>query len=279
MRSKVIKYSIIINLLLIFVVWMIITNITIETTYYKVYSDNLPTSFDGYRIAQVSDLHNMEFGSNNSRLIKALKKSNPNIIVITGDLIDSNNHNVSVSLDFAKKAMNIADCYYVTGNHEGKVSSSIYNELEEGLISLGVTLLHDCEEILEYNGEIISLVGIDDPDFGGFSISNNMQVEVLNSLSTVDTYKILLSHRPEFFYEYSNSDYDLVLTGHAHGGQIRIPFVGGVIAPHQGFFPKYDAGEFCKNETTMIVSRGVGNSIVPIRFNNTPEVVVIELLS
>ena len=92
-----------------------------------------------------------------------------------------------------------------------------------------------------------------------------------------DTFTLLLSHRPELFEVYTENNIDLALTGHAHGGQIRLPFVGGVIAPHQGFFPEYDGGLYIKEETSMVVSRGIGNSIFPFRFNNRPEVVLIEL--
>jgi predicted MPP superfamily phosphohydrolase len=99
----------------------------------------------------------------------------------------------------------------------------------------------------------------------------------LNSLSSFEGYNILLSHRPEEFDIYANSKYDLVLTGHAHGGQVRIPFIGGLVAPNQGLFPEYDSGIFTSNNTTMVVSRGIGNSIIKLRVNNRPEIVLIEL--
>ena len=102
----------------------------------------------------------------------------------------------------------------------------------------------------------------------------------LNNLAdTESSYIILLSHRPELFESYVSCNIDLVLSGHAHGGQFRLPFIGGLIAPDQGIFPKYDAGLFTNGSTNMIVSRGLGNSIIPIRFNNRPEVIVIELLN
>ena len=100
----------------------------------------------------------------------------------------------------------------------------------------------------------------------------------LNTLMEQETaYAILLSHRPELFETYAACGVDLVLSGHAHGGQFRLPFIGGLIAPNQGLFPKYDAGLFTDGNTNMIVSRGIGNSIIPIRFNNRPEIVLLEL--
>ena len=101
----------------------------------------------------------------------------------------------------------------------------------------------------------------------------------LADMSLTDDYCVLLSHRPETFGAYVNKNIDLVLSGHAHGGQFRLPFIGGIIAPNQGFFPKYDAGTYTENNTTMIVSRGLGNSVIPVRFNNRPEIVSVELIS
>lgn len=105
-----------------------------------------------------------------------------------------------------------------------------------------------------------------------------MMENTLNSMNVTDSYCVLLSHRPEAFESYATQDIDLVLSGHAHGGQFRLPFIGGIVAPNQGFFPKYDSGMFSNNNTTMIVSRGLGNSIISIRFNNRPELVMVELI-
>jgi predicted MPP superfamily phosphohydrolase len=127
---------------------------------------------------------------------------------------------------------------------------------------------------LQRKGHTISLIGIDDPAFQTESVSH-----VLQKLTAEDSYTILLSHRPELFDTYVKNGIDLAFTGHAHGGQFRLPFVGGVIAPHQGFFPKYDSGLYTKNTTNMLVSRGVGNSMIPMRFNNRPEIIVVELRS
>ena len=133
---------------------------------------------------------------------------------------------------------------------------------------------------LTKGSETIQIAGLDDPDFTERDtyIQDSMVQTKISNLSLSDEYCILLSHRPELFAEYVSEEVDLVLSGHAHGGQFRLPFIGGVIAPDQGLFPKYDAGKYSKNHTTMIVSRGIGNSIIPVRINNRPEIVIVELV-
>lgn len=141
----------------------------------------------------------------------------------------------------------------------------------------GVTVLHDSEILLERNGVFVSLIGMDDPSYAAQNSGSLNVDQRITELTAKESYTILLSHRPELFRLYSEAGIDLVLSGHAHGGQFRLPFVGGLVAPDQGFFPEYDAGQYSDGGTNMIVSRGIGNSIIPIRFNNRPEVVLIEL--
>lgn len=191
-----------------------------------------------------------------------------------------NHTNIDTALDFAKNAVQIAPIYYVNGNHEAALSQ--YDELKTGLKSVGVTVLEDETINLEHNGGIITLVGLSDPNFAirndVFDETPAMVATILNSLMENENgYTILLSHRPELFETYVSCGVDLVLSGHAHGGQFRLPLIGGLVAPDQGFFPKYDAGLYTDNDTNMVVSRGIGNSIIPVRFNNRPEVVLIEL--
>ncbi len=203
----------------------------------------------------------------------------PDIIVITGDMIDSRNTKVDAALSFAEQAVKIAPCYYVTGNHEARVDE--YSDLKDGLLELGVIVLEDARVEIELSGETITLIGVDDPSFQTdylFGDDETVMKSKLDELtSKEDSYTILLSHRPELFDTYVESGVDIVFSGHAHGGQFRIPFVGGVVAPNQGVFPKYDAGIYANGNTNMVVSRGVGNSIIPFRVNNRPEVILIEL--
>ena len=177
--------------------------------------------------------------------------------------------------------MEIAPCYYVTGNHEARVSE--YYELRDGLIEQGVVVLDDERIELELSGKTIALLGVNDPSFQTdylFGDSETVMQGKLQEISDEENeFTILLSHRPELFGVYADSNMDLVLSGHAHGGQFRLPFVGGLVAPNQGLFPKYDAGLYTEENTNMIVSRGIGNSILPFRFNNRPEVILIDLYS
>ena len=194
-------------------------------------------------------------------------------------MIDSRNTKVDVALNFAEQAVKIAPCYYVTGNHEARVDE--YSDLKVGLIELGVTVLEDAKTQIVLSGESITLVGVDDPSFQTdylFGDDETVMNSELNELiNEEDGYVILLSHRPELFDTYVENKVDLVFSGHAHGGQFRIPFIGGVVAPNQGVFPKYDAGIFTEGNTNMVVSKGVGNSIIPFRVCNRPEVILIEL--
>ena len=260
------------------VIWIAWGNSALMVNEIKITNDKIPQSFEGFRIAQVSDLHNAELGKDNNKLIEKLNECEPDIIVLTGDLIDSNHTNLEVALSFARKAVKIAPCYFVTGNHEAWVGSQ-YEELKTSLENAGVTVLQDEAIELNYGDECIQLIGLNDPDFSERDsfLSESILETKLSQVNISNGFTILLSHRPEHFNVYQNKNIDLVLSGHAHGGQFRLPFLGGVIAPNQGLFPKYDAGIYTENGTTMIVSRGIGNSIIPVRINNRPEIIIIEL--
>ena len=268
------------GMILILILWTAWGNTALELNTYTIHSRELPDAFDGYRIAQVSDLHNAEFGAGNQRLLEMLREAEPDMIAITGDLIDSRRTDLAVALAFAEEAVQIAPCYYVSGNHEARVSE--YQELKAGLAAAGVTVLDDAQVKIEVSGESITVIGVNDPSFSADYLSGDAAVidQKLSELVAEDPgFTLLLSHRPELFDIYVAHDMDLVLTGHAHGGQFRLPLIGGLVAPNQGLFPKYDAGLYSEGNTNMIVSRGIGNSIIPVRFNNRPEVVLIELES
>ena len=268
------------GMILILILWTAWGNTALELNTYTIHSRELSDAFDGYRIAQVSDLHNAEFGAGNQRLLEMLREAEPDMIAITGDLIDSRRTDLAVALAFAKEAVQIAPCYYVSGNHEARVSE--YQELKAGLAAAGVTVLDDTQVKIEVSGESITVIGVNDPSFSADYLSGDAAVidQKLSELVAEEPgFTLLLSHRPELFDTYVAHDIDLVLSGHAHGGQFRLPLIGGLVAPNQGLFPKYDAGLYSEGNTNMIVSRGIGNSIIPVRFNNRPEVVLIELES
>lgn len=259
-------------------VWLWWGNSALQMHHINIANKKIPTSFQGYRIVHLSDLHNAQFGDDNEKLLSMISKENPDMIAISGDLIDSRKTNVSIALDFLEKAQKIAPCYYVNGNHEA--ASSEYESLKKKMKALGITVLEDEKTILKKGKESITLMGLQDPAFTSdylFTDTKETALENLMSDKKSEDYTILLSHRPELFLKYADAQVDLVLSGHAHGGQIRLPFLGGIVAPNQGLFPKYDGGVYTHEKTTMIVSRGLGNSILPLRINNRPEIIVIDL--
>lgn len=276
--KKKLRWMIVLIIVIAILVWMIWGNITVGVTRYSVENERLPAVFDHYKIAVVSDLHNAELGEDNKRLVSAIEKEKPDMIAITGDLVDSGRTDIGVAENLIRQLAMIAPCYYVTGNHEAWIGEQ-YQKLEKILLNEGVVILHDQSVSMTKNDEIIQIVGLDDPDFTDrdSSIQESMLERKLEEMELTGEFCILLSHRPEVFNTYVAENIDLVLCGHAHGGQFRIPGVGGLVAPNQGLLPKYDAGEYSENNTTMIVSRGIGNSVIPVRINNRPEIVVVEL--
>lgn len=278
-KKKFIVLAAIVAILILLIIWIAYGNTDLEIYKYNVKSEDIPSEFDNFRIVQISDLHNAEFGENNEKLLLMLKQADADIIAITGDMIDSRNTDIDVAISFAQKAVNIAPVYYVNGNHESRVLGE-YEKLKQGLIDAGVTILENSSVDITVGDETITLVGINDPTFCMEFVDDTMEQNIAHQLVNVipdnDNYKVLLAHRPEYFDVYAGN-VDLVLSGHAHGGQFRIPFIGGLVAPGQGFFPEYYEGSHIKENTEMIVSRGIGNSIIPFRINNKPEIIVAEL--
>lgn len=278
-KKKFIVLAAIVAILILLIIWIAYGNTDLEIYKYNVKSEDIPSEFDNFRIVQISDLHNAEFGENNEKLLLMLKQADADIIAITGDMIDSRNTDIDVAISFAQKAVNIAPVYYVNGNHESRVLGE-YEKLKQGLTDAGVTILENSSADITIGDEAITLIGINDPTFRMDIVDDTMEQNIAHQLVNVipdnDNYKVLLAHRPEYFDVYAGN-VDLVLSGHAHGGQFRIPFIGGLVAPGQGFFPEYYEGSHIKENTEMIVSRGIGNSIIPFRINNKPEIIVAEL--
>lgn len=266
MKKKYILITILLLLQTIVFVWF--NNQFIEVTKYDIYSKKVNQDLT---IVHISDLHNTSFGKNNYRLINKIKKSHPDIITITGDLIDANHTDVDVAIKLIENIISIAPIYYVTGNHEAWAIDE-YQELKTRMEDLGVIVLDNKSVNVMIDDTEITINGIDDANM----INVRNELDKLHYAS--DNFVLLLSHRPELFEEYINRGIDLVLSGHAHGGQFRIPIIGGLVAPNQGLFPEYTAGLFeSPDATKMIISRGLGNSIIPIRINNNPELVVIAI--
>lgn len=250
--------------------WLLWGNLRFQTTRITLPASRLPAAFDGYTIALVADLHNHPWGD---RLTDAIRRENPDLIALCGDLIDSFRTNTDTAAAFAKEAVKIAPVYYVTGNHEACAAQTpaLLRALEEA----GVTVLNDAWQTLSRGGETIRIAGVRDPAYrGGRQAATEA---ALRYVLEGDAYTILLSHRPELLALYAAHGADLVLTGHAHGGQVRLPWLGGLVAPDQGLFPRYTEGVYRQEQTAMVVSRGLGNSVIPIRVNNPPELVIVTL--
>lgn len=253
--------------------WIAWGNTALQRSDVRIEKANLPAEFDGYTIAHISDLHNAELGKDNEALLSMIETAAPDIIAVTGDLVDSRRTDLEVSIRFMERAVKIAPCYYVTGNHEASLTKE-YPTLEKELSKVGVRVLRNEEITIEKGGGFISIIGLDDPNFSNLSPTDFIEEQLKDR--DMSAFTVLLAHRPELFSTYVNYDIDLVLCGHAHGGQFRI-FNQGIFAPGQGVFPKYTQGVFTDGKTSMVVSRGIGNSAFPFRINNRPEVVIIQL--
>ena len=241
--------------------------------------NNLPASFDNFRIAQISDIHCDKVGFSDLSFINKIKKFSPDIIIITGDILDSYKNDTDVAYNILCQLAIISPCYFVSGNHELRLPEE-YERLQTILNKLNITNLNNTSLLLEKNNEFINLVGVE--DYNHFKNEDNLNhrnnfKETLDELYSSTHFNILLSHRPEKFPMYVEAKYHLIFSGHAHGGQWRMPFIGGIYSPSQGFFPKYTNGKYIKENSTLIVSRGLGNSSFPIRINNPIELVLVTL--
>lgn len=277
-RKAILIFSAIILLIVLWICCLDYENTSLSVSRYEIVNKKIPQAFHGFKIIQISDFHNTRSKKLTNALWREIKKQNPDIIVFTGDFIDSYKTDIDGSVDFVKEIKDIAPAYFVTGNHEARIDG--YAKLKDELTKNGVIILDDKAAVIQKGDAQFCLLGVDDPSMarGSFLSDEEIVDSALNNMEyDKNDYCVLLSHRPEIFPCYVRNEIDLVLTGHAHGGQIRIPFLGGLYAPNQGVFPKYTSGSFAEDETTMIVSRGIGNSLFPFRIHNRPELVVVTL--
>jgi predicted MPP superfamily phosphohydrolase len=251
----------------------------IVTTNISFANKKIPSVFEGFKILQVSDLHNKNFGKNQFRLIQKIKDLAPDTIVITGDLIDCHRPDVETAMVFIRQAVRIAPVYYVPGNQEARTDE--YENLAGKLKAAGALLLENAGVRIGRYGETINLTGAQDIEFLKTGKKGKPLQAFKKRLDYLapdeEGFTILLSHRPEYLNLYASENVDLVFSGHAHGGQVRLPFLGGLYAPGQGLLPKYTSGLYTQGDTSMIVSRGLGNSEFPLRVFNRPELILVTL--
>ena len=279
-NSKGIKILRIIIVMVLVLGFLYYENNSVDISHYAVDNIEIPMEFDGVKILQISDLHSKSFGKDQKRLIEIIRSLKPDFIFLTGDFIDYRSNRIEPCTDLISGIKDVSPIYFVTGNHEE--SSSVFLTFKQMLQDNGVIILDDETAILKRGEGEILISGISDREV----LSNSQSgtgikfKRTLNSLAIdKDHYHILLAHRPELIHYYSEANFDLVFSGHAHGGQVRLPFVGGLVAPGQGLFPEYTENVHVVGATSMVISRGLGNSIIPQRLFNHPEIVVVTLNS
>lgn len=269
------KLGVLLVVLLLLWGFIWVNNNWIQTTEFTIESDKLPEAFDGKKIVQISDLHNANFGEGQSSLIEKVEAAKPDAIFLTGDLIDSNRYDLDTSLTLVDALVEMSEVYYVLGNHEVAVNK--IDEITEALEQRGVHVLMDESMDWEVEGESVQIAGINDPLLDVQQTEQDFTRSALAEAGIDEGFTLLLAHRPEMFSIYVEEEIDLVFAGHAHGGQIRFPGLGGLFAPGQGWFPTMTKGIFEEQSTRLVLSRGLGNSGFPVRIFNLPEIIVVTL--
>ena len=254
----------------------------LQVTYADVAPKGLPAEFDGYKIVHLSDLHGHEYGEGSGELLKLVAEQRPDLIVVTGDLIDQEGQLEMVPA-LAKGLAAIAPTYYVTGNHEWATAggTGTVKELKALLKECGATPLSNQYEVLGRGGGKIALAGVDDPNgYADQTTPEELYARIQDKAPGLFT--LLLAHRNDHFGQYANAGYDFVMSGHGHGGIVRLPFVGGLLGTDRKLFATWDAGVYTLRDSTLFVSRGLGNNTVPykgFRLFNRPELAVVTLRS
>jgi len=277
MFAQIESYKILIIILLIVFVFIAFYN-GLVIKKYIVRNEKLLNN-QTIRIVLISDLHSHIYGKDQSKIADKIRSENPDIIALAGDIIDDVVPVNGAKL-FFEAIKDIAPIYYVTGNHESWLDD--LDSIKKLIRSYGVNLLENDYKEVNINGVNLVIAGVEDPETIKHTRAElSWYKEIEDAFSSIDesnTYKILLSHRPEEVNFYNSLPFDIVLSGHTHGGQVRIPFIlNGLLAPHQGLFPKYAGGLYEMENYTHVVSRGVSFSPWLPRVFNPPEIVVVDI--
>ena len=247
----------------------------LEISRYEVKSQKLPESFDGFKIVQLSDLHGAEFGEDGMELVDKVGSLEPDMIALTGDFVTDEGDLAAVE-KLAARLTELCPVYFISGNHE--FGSGLAVKVRNILERAGVKYLSNEYLTINRGDDEILLGGVEDPLAYADMLSPDELAQKMNDAAP-DAFKILLGHRNYWMTEYPELPVDLIFCGHAHGGLIRIPGVGGLIGTDRRLFPDFDAGQFNNGRYTLIVSRGLGNSVPIPRVFNRPEIVCVELSS
>ncbi len=246
---------------------------------------NLPADFDGYKIVQLSDLHRSKYGKDNAKIVDAVKKINPDIVVMTGDMIEPDESGESF-WELSRTLAASYEVYYIKGNHELRGTPKFELNLMKTLGEIGVKTLENEKAEIKKGSSVINIYGLTYglEFYGGSSKKKSnatyFSLEEMNKLlgsKDNEGFNILLTHNPIYFETYAEWGADLTFCGHIHGGLIRLPFIGGILSPDVTLFPKYDGGIYELNSRKMLVSRGLSAGNFGLRFLNSPEIISITL--
>jgi len=258
-------------------------NTLIKVSSYKIKSDKIPKGFNKFKIVHLSDLHSYGFKNYNIQLIKKINNENPNIIIMTGDMVNKYDTNFEKFLNLSEVLSKKYDIYYILGNHEVRLKKDDLDFIIRKLKKFGIRVLSNEKVNIMRKKDYINIYGMDIP-LSYYKIINKPSNvgEIINGVlnqCNEKEYNILLAHNPLYFEEYAKNNVDLTLSGHVHGGMIRLPFIGALLSPERKFFPKYSSGVYKVNNKKLIVSRGIGHSRPGVRLFNRPEIVSITLLN
>lgn len=264
------------GVLLALCAWFIFEQRAVQVTVTQAELSGLPAGFDGLRIVHLSDLHGYEFGAGNARLLTLVQGQQPDLIVMTGDMVDRDTQ-LGTLTTLAQGLAAIAPTYYVTGNHEWAAGCAV--TAKKALRQCGVTVLDNRFVTLERGGDAVVLAGVDDPNgYADQKTPEELRAQI--EAACPGAYTILLAHRNDRFDQYAAAGYDLVLSGHGHGGIVRLPFTDGLLGTGRRLFPTWTAGLYTLGESTLFVSRGLGSNTTPIRgfrLFNRPDLAVLVL--
>ena len=274
------------------VLYLISDQYVITTSEYTIKSDKIT---NGFKIAVISDLHNMDFGGSNKAVLDKISEGKPDIIAVVGDIIDESDTDITPALNVMNNLPSIAPTYYVVGNHDRLCP--LYESFKQSIMASGVsylrtidygeTFISRAERKIIINGDRVALLGLHNYSTG--EAEDKHYTRIMRDFCRKKCFKILLCHYPEYtiwFFEqdkYYKYNFDLMLSGHTHGGVINIPFIGGIIAPNQGLFPEYCKGLYYidkgnENPYNMIITGGLGEDRRFMRVNNFPEITFVNVV-